>query len=109
VVTVPTRVDRVAPKVASARATSLGHSLWGVQLGALSDDDRVVAVFVEHRRPGTTKWHWLDVVACDSCFVSRSARVPRRFVLGDTPGKWQFRLTPVDRAGNRGSPLVATA
>lgn len=106
VLTVPTRVDRTAPRLASGRATSLGHGLWGLRLGALADDDRPVAVTVEHRRPGTIKWHWLDVIACDSCFVSRTAHVPRTVVLGDGAGRWQFRLTPIDRAGNRGRPVV---
>lgn len=106
--TVRTKVDRVAPRLRAATARSLGAGYWKLSWSKPADDDRVVAVLVETRKLGSKgKWKADSVVECEQCWVNARGRVALTGYTYGLKGKWQFRVTPVDRALNHGASVIA--
>lgn len=99
--------DRTRPRIAKAAARSLGKGRWQLSWARPVDDDRVVAVLVERRRPGTSAWHYEYDYTCEACWTKVTAKIATAGRHWALPGKWQFRFTPYDRAGNKGTPVVA--
>lgn len=98
--------DRKKPRIASASAKPLGNGRWQLAWSRPVDDDRVVDVLIERRRPGTTKWHYEYAYSCLACWTKANARIETKSRHWALPGKWQFRFTPYDRAGNKGVAAV---
>ena len=48
---------------------------------------------------------WSD--SCIACWTSKFTKFPLKSLHSALPGKWQFRLTLYDRAGNKGAPKIA--
>jgi secreted trypsin-like serine protease len=93
--------DRRAPsavKRLTARRVGVRHRLiWT----AARDDDRIRGYVVEQRRPGQ-RWTYDGWIGCWKCEFSPKARADTRSWHYLLPGRRQFRIAAVDRAGNLG-------
>lgn len=104
---IATAVDKAKPRIRAASAKALGRGNWRLAWARPADNDRVIDVLVERRKAGTSKWQYEYDYVCVACWTKRNARVVTSGLHYGLPGKWQFRFTPYDRAGNRGVPVVA--
>jgi secreted trypsin-like serine protease len=105
---VATKVDRTPPAIARARAVLVRPGYWKISWTRPVDNDRVVAVVVERRKVGSTRWTYDYAYECTDCWTSARAHVTTVGVTSGLPGKWQWRVTPVDRALNRGKTVAAS-
>lgn len=84
------------PRTFSARRVGVMHRLrWRPS----RDDDRVLGYLVEQRSP-RGRWQFEAWLGCDACWTSDRARPPARSNHVLLPGRRQFRIAAVDRAGN---------
>ena len=106
-VRVKTARDRLAPHMGKVSARSIGHGMWKLSWVRPVDNDRVVAVTVERRKVGSKRWVYTDAYECTACWTSRSAHVQLSSYEVAGAGRWQWRMTPIDRALNRGKSVLA--
>ncbi|MCW2950226.1 MAG: peptidase and chymotrypsin/Hap [Thermoleophilia bacterium] len=105
---VRTKIDRMAPRLGAVTVRALGRGYWRLSWARPVDNDRVIALAVQRRKLGATRWVY-DAVEfdCDDCWVNAKSRLQRSGIVSERPGSWQFRLIPIDRALNFGTPVVA--
>jgi hypothetical protein len=95
------------PRIGKASARSLGKGYWKLTWTRPIDNDRVVAVSIDRRRAGSKRWIPTDSYECVGCWNSRTAHVQLSSYEQAPAGKWQWRITPIDRALNYGKPVLA--
>ncbi|MCW2956599.1 MAG: serine protease [Thermoleophilia bacterium] len=98
---VRTRVDKQGPMVRTFRARHTGRGVWVLNWSRPADADRAVEYTIDKRRKGTKAWKIASWGECAKCWSSAAGRFPLRDTVGGATGAWQFRLTVLDRAGNR--------
>ncbi|MCZ4496848.1 MAG: hypothetical protein JWM25_1431, partial [Thermoleophilia bacterium] len=98
--TVKTRVDRRGPIVAKFAARALAGGSWSFAWSRPVDTDRAVEYTIEKRRTGTSAWTPGTYGECAACWTSARGRFATKELVTGLVGKWQFRLTVFDRAGN---------
>lgn len=101
--TVPVTVDRAAPgAVPRMDAVRRGYThllSWGV---AADRRDRVVGFVIEQRRVGARRWEFESINFCQACVLHTATRPSLRSVHIMLPGRREFRVAALDRAGNIG-------
>lgn len=106
--TVPVSVDQASPGAVprmDAVRRRYAHLLsWGV---AVDRRDRVVGYVIEQRRAGTRRWESESVNYCQACVRHTATRPSLRSIHILLPGRRQFRVAALDRAGNIGPWTVS--
>lgn len=91
--------DRAAPtdpRGFTARRRGTMHYLRWVPS---RDDDQVLGYIVEQRTP-RGRWQFDAWIGCPACWTNARARPAARTKLVLLPGRRQFRIAAIDRAGN---------
>ena len=105
---VGTRTDRIAPRaIARFTARRVGYRHELAWTAATDPNDRVVAYFIEQRRVGARRWTPEYFYDCAECWMNARARPQRRSTHVLLPGRREFRISALDRAGNWGPPTIS--
>lgn len=106
--TVGSQVDAAAPgriaRVVAKRQGPFHYLTWSA---ATDRRDRVLGYVIEQRPRGARAWRYEYFSECESCYFGTATKPSLRSGHVLLPGRRQFRVAAVDRAGNRGPWTVS--